>query len=152
MQGALYGGFISLILVVFVGIMALLKNGEVEPLPLQIDTCECLAPNSTMAVNLMDETNDVTTNSPAIYRISYMWYSFLGCALTILLGLFISTLTESLSKSKVMSIVEQNERYPKIKGEPTIFTVETYRRKSQIHQIHPIQLHGIDNAALKIEE
>lgn len=126
---------------VFVGIMALLKNGEVEPLPLQIDTCKCIAPNSTMATNFTDDIND----SPAIYRISYMWYSFLGCALTILLGLFISTLTESLSKSKVMSIVEQNERYPKIKGEPTIFTVETYRRKS-------MQLHGIDNVALKIDE
>lgn len=81
-----------------------------------------------------------------------MWYSFLGTALTVLLGLLISTLTETMSKSKVMSIVEQNERFPKIKGEPTIFTVETYRRKSQIHQMHPIQFHGIDNAALKVEE
>lgn len=131
--------------------MALLKNGEVEPLPLQIDTCKCIAPNSTMAEMLHDVTND-GTDSPAIYRISYMWYSFLGCALTVLLGLFISTLSESMSKSKVMSIVEQNERYPKIKGEPTIFTVETYRRKSLIHQIHPIQLHGIDNVAMKIDE
>lgn len=129
--------------------MALLKNGEVEPLPLLIDTCECIASNSTMAENL---NGPISNTSPAIYRISYMWYSFLGCALTVLLGLFISTLTETMSKSKVMSIVEQNERYPKIKGEPTIFTVETYRRKSLIHQIHPIQLHGIDNVALKIDE
>lgn len=151
MQGALYGGIISLILVVVIGIMALLKNGEVEPLPLLTDMCDCIASNSTMAMHATTNAND-DSNTSAIFRISYMWYSFLGTALTVLLGLFISTLTESMSKSKVMSIVEQNERYPKIKGEPTIFTVETYRRKSQILQIQPIQLHGIDNVALKIDE
>lgn len=78
-----------------------------------------------------------------------MWYSFLGCVLTILLGLFISTVTEKMTKSKVMSIVENNEKTIKIKGEPTIFSVESYRRKSQMHQI---QLQGNDNIALKIEE
>lgn len=79
-----------------------------------------------------------------------MWYSFLGCVLTILLGLLISTVTEKMSKSKVMSIVESNnEKCLKIKGEPTIFTVESYRRKSQMLQM---QLQGIDNIALKIEE
>lgn len=80
-----------------------------------------------------------------------MWYSFLGTVLTILLGLLISTITEKMTKSKVMSIVEQknNEKCLKIKGEPTIFTVESYRRKSQILQM---QLQGIDNVALKIEE
>lgn len=78
-----------------------------------------------------------------------MWYSFLGCVLTILLGLLISTITEKMTKSKVMSIVENKEKILKIKGEPTIFTVESYRRKSQMLQI---QLQGIDNVALKIEE
>lgn len=133
--------------------MALLKNGEVEPLQLLTDTCECIASNTTIATNSMNAASSTNNSNPAIYRISYMWYSFLGTALTVLLGLLISTLTESMSKSKVMSIVEQNERFPKIKGEPTIFTVENYRRKSLIHQMHPpIQFHGIDNAGLKIEE
>lgn len=78
-----------------------------------------------------------------------MWYSFLGTVLTILLGLLISTITEKMTKSKVMSIVENNGKTLKIKGEPTIFTVESYRRKSQMLQI-PLQ--GIDNVALKMEE
>lgn len=69
--------------------------------------------------------------------------------MTILLGLLISTITDKMTESKVMSIVENNEKCMKIKGEPTIFTVESYRRKSQLHQI---QMHGIDNIALKIEE
>lgn len=80
-----------------------------------------------------------------------MWYSFMGTVLTVLLGLLISTITENMSKSKVMSIVENNinDKCFKVKGEPTIFTVESYRRKSQMHQI---PLHGIDNMVLKIEE
>lgn len=54
-----------------------------------------------------------------------------------------------MTKSKVMSIVESNEKTLKIKGEPTIFNVESYRRKSQMLQM---QLQGIDNIALKIDE
>lgn len=141
-----------MILVVCIGTMALLQNGEVEPLPLSLDTCDCFVSNSTMTTDV-HEINDTANKSPAIFRISYMWYSFLGTSLTILIGLFVSTFTEKMSKSKVMSIVENNEKYPRIKGEPTIFTVESYRRKSQIHQFHPtIPLHGIDNVALKIDE
>lgn len=136
--------------------MALLQNGDVEPLPLLSDTCNCFLSNTTIKADFHEIASN-TNNSPAIFRISYMWYSFLGTVLTILIGLLISTFTEKMSKSKVMSIVEHNEKYPKIKGEPTIFTVESYRRKSQIHQIHPIPLqaqtlHGIDNVALKIDE
>lgn len=78
-----------------------------------------------------------------------MWYSFLGTALTIILGLVISIVTEKMSKSKVMSIVESHEKQLPKSYEPSVFTVETYRKKSQIHQI-PLQ--GIDNVALKIEE
>lgn len=54
-----------------------------------------------------------------------------------------------MTKSKVMSIVEGNEKCANKNADPTIFTVESYRKKSQIHQI---PLHGIDNIALKIEE
>ncbi|XP_031617957.1 sodium-coupled monocarboxylate transporter 1 [Contarinia nasturtii] len=149
-KGALYGGIISLILVVYIGIMALLQNAEVEPLELSLNTCDCFVSNSTTHQNVPQQNTGTSLYSPAIFRISYMWYSFLGTVLTILLGLLISTITEKMTKSKVMSIVEHNnEKILKIKGEPTIFTVESYRRKSQIHQI---QLHGIDNVTLKIEE
>lgn len=79
-----------------------------------------------------------------------MWYSFLGTVLTILLGLLISTITEKMIKSKVMSIVENNEKCTKSKTDPAVFTfTESYRKKSQTHQI---PIYGIDNIALKIEE
>lgn len=86
---------------------------------------------------------------PAILRISYMWYSFLGTFLTVVLGLLISVVTEKMTKSKVMSIVDANERNATKSNEPTVFTVEKYRKKSQSHQV---TLQGIDNVALKIDE
>lgn len=79
-----------------------------------------------------------------------MWYSFLGTVLTILLGLLISTITEKMTKSKVMSIVEGNEKCEKSKNsDQKVFSIESYRKKSQSHQI---PLHGIDNVALKMDE
>lgn len=79
-----------------------------------------------------------------------MWYSFLGTVLTILLGLLISTITEKMTKSKVMSIVEGNGKYEKSKnGDQKVFTIESYRKKSQTHQV---SLHGIDNVTLKMDE
>lgn len=79
-----------------------------------------------------------------------MWYSGLGTVLTILLGLLISTITEKMNTSKVLSIVENSEKPPmKKSNDSNIFMIESYRKKSQGNQI---ALQGIDNVALKIEE
>lgn len=78
-----------------------------------------------------------------------MWYSFLGTILTILLGLLISTATERMNTSTVLSIVEKEKPTIKNGNDSKIFTIESYRKKSQANQI-PLQ--GIDNVALKIEE
>lgn len=48
-QGALFGGLISLCFVVYIGIMALFQNGEVEPLPLSLATCDCFVSNATLS-------------------------------------------------------------------------------------------------------
>lgn len=85
----------------------------------------------------------------AIFRISYMWYSFLGTALTILLGLLISTVTEKISTSKVLSIVESEKPTIKCANDSKIFSNDSYRKKPQAN---PIAMQGIDNVALKIEE
>lgn len=79
-----------------------------------------------------------------------MWYSFLGTILTILLGLLISTVTEKMNASNVLSIVENNEKPPlKSAIDSKTFTNESYCKKTQTNQI---TLQGIDNIALKIEE
>lgn len=78
-----------------------------------------------------------------------MWYSFLGTVLTILLGLLISTVTERMNTSTVLSIVEKEKSPIKTANDSKIFTIESYRKKSQANQI---ALQGIDNIALKMEE
>lgn len=57
-KGALYGGLISLCLVVYIGIMALLQNGEVEPLPVSLESCACFVSNSTQSIA---NENDIDT-------------------------------------------------------------------------------------------
>lgn len=46
-KGALYGGAISLVAVVYIGIMALIHNGEAESLPLSLESCNCFVGNET---------------------------------------------------------------------------------------------------------
>lgn len=50
-KGALYGGLMSLILVVYIGIMAQLNNVEPIPLSSTLTKCECYS-NETMPVNI----------------------------------------------------------------------------------------------------
>lgn len=49
-KGALYGGLISLVLVVYVGIMAQINNVEPQPLPTSVETCNCFL-NGTESAN-----------------------------------------------------------------------------------------------------
>ncbi len=99
---------------------------------------------------------------PAIYRISYIWYSFIGAILTILLGLIISFITDRISASQILHLTannqdRSNERIDEkperkqsdfAKNSPAIFIVEKYRKKSQVNH----SMMGIDNMGLKMEE
>lgn len=105
-----------------------------------------------------------------IFRISYMWYSFLGCILTILFGLLISFITEVVAKSQISSInasstadgekpvspvISHHSSCPDTfvsKESQAIFIVEKYRKTSQQHLHSNRNLKGIDNPALKMEE
>lgn len=50
-KGALYGGLISLVLVVYVGIMAQLSNVEPTPLSSSLSKCECYS-NETVPLEV----------------------------------------------------------------------------------------------------
>lgn len=104
----------------------------------------------------------ITYRVPAIYRISYIWYSFLGAILTILLGLIISFITDRISASQILHLTNSNQNHLNDgneksehkqhefnKNSPAIFIVEKYRKKSQVANQ---SLSGIDNMGLKIEE
>lgn len=46
-KGALYGGLISLVAVIYIGVIALLYNEEAETLLTSVDSCDCFTPNQT---------------------------------------------------------------------------------------------------------
>ncbi|XP_037043757.1 sodium-coupled monocarboxylate transporter 1-like [Bradysia coprophila] len=156
-KGALYGGIVALVLVVYVGIMAQLNNVEPTPLPSSLTKCECYS-NETMPI----EVEVTPTEVPALYRISYIWYSFLGAVLTILFGLIISVITDRISASQILHLTASNqtqsiERTDEkcerklsecAKNSPAIFIVEKYRKKSQMNP----NLRGVDNMGMKMEE
>lgn len=54
-----------------------------------------------------------------------------------------------MNTSTVLSIVEKEKSPIKTANDSKIFTIESYRKKSQANQI---ALQGIDNIALKMEE
>lgn len=72
--------------------MSQIKSIEVEPLPSLTDQCDCY----------LNDTNKYTYHSislpvshaeediPAIFRMSYMWYSFISAALTFVIGAIVS--------------------------------------------------------------
>lgn len=156
-KGALYGGILSLVLVVYIGIMAQLNNVEPTPLSSSLSECECYS-NETM----LAEGEPTPTEVPALYRISYIWYSFLGAVLTVLFGLIISFITDRISASQILHLTANNQSQSTertdekserklsecAKNSPAIFIVEKYRKTSQMNQ----NLRGIDNIAMKMEE
>lgn len=50
-KGALYGGILSLVIVVYIGMMAQLNNVEPTPLSSSITKCECYS-NETMPIEV----------------------------------------------------------------------------------------------------
>lgn len=55
-QGALYGGLISLLLVVYLGIMSQIKGSELKTLPTSMDRCSCVV-NGTLILESDTDPN-----------------------------------------------------------------------------------------------
>lgn len=56
-QGALYGGLISLLVVVYLGIMSQIKGSELKTLPTSMDQCSCVV-NGTLSLKSDTEHNE----------------------------------------------------------------------------------------------
>lgn len=101
---------------------------------------------------------------------SYMWYSFLGCVLTVVFGLLISFISERIARSQIShlnatvtadgektasSIVSHSaspDSFVSKEAHQAVHFVEKYRKTSQQHLHSNRSLKGIDNHALKLEE
>ncbi|XP_073836980.1 sodium-coupled monocarboxylate transporter 1 [Musca autumnalis] len=109
-KGAFYGGIASLVIVIFIGVVAQISNVDPEDLPLSVENCDCLV-NVTQslgsAVTVRREALEIAetgfTDWP-IFKLSYMWYSMIGCLLTLALGLIISSIVNCVQKHRVLKI------------------------------------------------
>uniref|UniRef100_A0A1A9W4N0 Sodium-coupled monocarboxylate transporter 1 n=1 Tax=Glossina brevipalpis TaxID=37001 RepID=A0A1A9W4N0_9MUSC len=107
-KGAFYGGIISLLVVIFIGVIAQIANVDPNALTLSIENCDCLV---NVTDTLTDRLGDSIENSASsgftswsIFRLSYMWYSMLGCLLTLVLGLSISCVINFIQKRRILKL------------------------------------------------
>ncbi|KZC04500.1 PREDICTED: sodium-coupled monocarboxylate transporter 1-like [Dufourea novaeangliae] len=93
-KGAITGAITSLIIVLWIGLGAqvAILNGHLhlDSRPVSIDACPCII-NTTAIIesHSTDDSDDVAS----IYKISYLWYSAIGCILTVLVGVVVSYVT-----------------------------------------------------------
>lgn len=90
-KGAISGAITSLVVVLWIGLGAQIAvlNGQIhlENKPVSTESCPCLN-NSTVLLDV-ESTDQVSS----FYKISYLWYSAIGCILTMVIGLAVSFLT-----------------------------------------------------------
>ncbi|XP_068142014.1 LOW QUALITY PROTEIN: sodium-coupled monocarboxylate transporter 1 [Drosophila tropicalis] len=110
-KGAFYGGLLSLSLVIFVGVVAQIANVESPPLPTSIENCDCHVNVTNKIEDLLREPLSPTNHqeeggftSWPIFRLSYMWYSMIGCLLTVFLGWLISLIIDFIQRRNVLKI------------------------------------------------
>ncbi|XP_059613667.1 sodium-coupled monocarboxylate transporter 2 [Phlebotomus argentipes] len=104
--GAFYGGLSSLVVILYVGIMAQLTSQDVEPLPTSMEACECFLNTTADALSAGEQEMD---SGFPLFRISYMWYSFLGMALTVVLSLLLSWVSETVQRRRILRITKSSQ-------------------------------------------
>ncbi|EFN89061.1 Sodium-coupled monocarboxylate transporter 1 [Harpegnathos saltator] len=93
-KGAIAGAITSLVVVLWIGLGAQVAaiNGQIrlDGKPTSIEGCPCI--NQTTIV-VLEEAEHSDDEVLSIYKISYLWYSTIGCMLTMLVGLIVSLIT-----------------------------------------------------------
>lgn len=156
--------------------MSLIYNVEPESLPTVMDNCNCFV-NTTKPTVMVENISSTNNNDVfVLFRLSYMWYSFFGCALTIIFGLIISIITEKIAATRIFYLTKHQKDTSSLsqpqsilppptfnsidnnlrkstaaaagqkKAQTAVFIVETYRKKSQT------SANGFDNVALRVDE
>ncbi|CAH2259272.1 sodium-coupled monocarboxylate transporter 1 [Pararge aegeria] len=90
-KGAIAGGVLGLVIVVVAGGGAQFAQVPLPRLPTSIDSCPASL-NITSHLS-MDPTQNHDQAVFWLFRVSYLWYSSLGCLATLLIGLVVSLIT-----------------------------------------------------------
>ncbi|KAL6261225.1 hypothetical protein P5V15_008750 [Pogonomyrmex californicus] len=101
-KGAIVGAITSLVVVLWIGLGAQVAavNGQIQldSKPISIASCPCIN-ETTITFNQFEHNRDDEVSS--IYKTSYLWYSAIGCILTMLLGLVVSFATGAQNPADV---------------------------------------------------
>ncbi|ALC43380.1 CG5687 [Drosophila busckii] len=133
-KGAFYGGLLSLALVVFIGVMAQLGSVETPTLPTSVELCNCHMNVTGIIEELLTESLQPLPAegfaSWSIFRLSYMWFSMIGCLLTVFLGWLFSLIIEMIERRSVLRITSKGIDNPALseevcKAEPTTVQLST---------------------------
>lgn len=93
-KGAISGAITSLLIVLWIGLGAQIAvfNGQIhlDSKPVSTAACPCIS-NTTTTVPIHPDNDD--NEAFFIYKISYLWYSAIGCILTMLVGILVSFAT-----------------------------------------------------------
>ncbi|XP_055688291.1 sodium-coupled monocarboxylate transporter 2-like [Lutzomyia longipalpis] len=164
--GAFYGGITSLVVILYVGIMAQLTNQDVVPLPTSMESCECFLNTTDTAMDAVpggSGTQDEDSGFP-LFRISYMWYSFLGMALTLVLSLIFSWVSDTMQRRRILKITSPSQLTNDLHSSgsisiavhpPTVIdgsNLEPTKASSLDNPQFAHRFVGIDNKALKLDE
>lgn len=138
-KGAMAGAITSLVIVLWIGLGAQVAavNGEIQldSKPISIASCPCIN-ETAIVLNQFDHDSDDEVWS--IYKTSYLWYSAIGCTLTMLVGLAVSFATGAQNPADV----DQDFLSPPIAA---MFRIQTKPRASA-------NVQGIANFGLELED
>ncbi|CAK9818585.1 Sodium-coupled monocarboxylate transporter 1 [Anthophora quadrimaculata] len=136
-KGAITGAITSLVIILWIGLGAQVAafNGQIhmDTKPVSINACPCI--NSTDIIsNHLDNTHD---QAHSIYKISYLWYSAIGCILTMVIGVAVSYVTGFQNPADL----DQNLLSPPI---ASLFQIQT--------KPHANNVQGITNFGLELDD
>lgn len=136
-KGAIVGAITSMVIVLWIGLGAqiALLNGQIhlDNKPVSVDACPCI---NTTDINLK-QLNDDNDEVYSIYKISYLWYSGIGCILTMLVGVIVSCFTGFQNSADL----DQNLLSPPI---ASLFCIKTKPCANNVH--------GITNFGLELDD
>ncbi|XP_071638758.1 sodium-coupled monocarboxylate transporter 1 [Temnothorax longispinosus] len=137
-KGAIVGAITSLVVVLWIGLGAQVAtvNGQIrlDSKPTSIAGCPCIN-ETTIVIDQIEHNSDEVWS---IYKTSYLWYSAIGCMLTMLVGLAVSFATGAQNPADV----DQDFLSPPIAA---MFRMQTKPRAST-------NVQGIANFGLELED
>ncbi|XP_020296259.1 sodium-coupled monocarboxylate transporter 1-like isoform X2 [Pseudomyrmex gracilis] len=138
-KGAIAGSITSLVVVLWIGLGAQVAavNGQIhlDSKSVSIAGCPCI--NETAIISDQSRVIESDDEVFSFYKISYLWYSAIGCVLTMLVGLVVSFATGAQNPADV----DQDFLSPPIAA---MFRMQTKPASANIQ--------GITNIGLELED